>query len=242
MWNDNITIIISVIALLISLIDVLRNYKKDYSNLLCEIKDIKAREKELYKMKVEIKNLELELGEKYIKQLRDNTIKVYLKKLSEMINQIYPKSNCTISIKLINKSDEKNPLESEVVTWVSYPEKNHNIKMNYTIKDNTDFSSIVNDKKEYFFVSDLKEYHAISKYTNIDHHFMEKYNTSIVVPIQNAKGNIEIIGFLCVNSHKKLGNVKKNRAMVDIIKATTSIIYDYLKENKLSKEAIFIKK
>lgn len=228
MLNDNITLIVSFIALLVAVMSSLITFRK---HLLLE--DIKLR-----KIDINLKLLEKELKDK-----KSKDIELYLEKLTSIIKEIYPKSNSIISIKLVEKSDKQNPSESEVITWVSYPNKKYNVKMTYRIKDNTDFNSIVKNSKEYFFVSDLKKYSALKKYVNSDRHFMQEYNTSIVVPIQkNSKGNEDIIGFLCINSSQKLGNVKKNKKLMDIVKSAASLFYDYLTENKLTKEAITIKK
>lgn len=227
MLKDNITLIVSFISLLVAVMSSLITFRK---HLLLE--NIKLR-------KIEINH---KLREEELKYKKSKDIELYVEELASRIKEIYPKSDSAISIKLVEKSYKQNPSESEVITLV-YPNKKYNIKMPYKIKDNTDFNSIVKDSKEYFFVSDLKKYSALKKYVNSDRHFMQEYNTSIVVPIQkNSKGNENIIGFLCINSSQKLGNVKKNKKLMDVVKPTASLFYDYLTENKLVQEAITIKK
>lgn len=86
----------------------------------------------------------------------------------------------------------------------SYPDEEYNIKISYRIKDNTEFNSIIGKNKEYFFVSDLKKYSVLKPYINTNQYFMEKYNTSIVVPIQKeSKEKEDIIGFYVLIQCKK---------------------------------------
>lgn len=230
MWIDNITLIISVLTLLISAVSCLITIKQNY-------KEIQLKKETMQKIKIDLKLLEDEFREK-----KNDDIGIYLKRLSNMIKVIYPKSTTTISVKFIRKIDENNLLDSEVITWVTYPGQKYDVQEFNRIKENADIYSIVNGSREYFFVSDLKKYSALTPYLNSEQHFAQEYNTSIVVPIQKERKEKEdIIGFLCINSPQRLGNVKKNKTLIDIIKTAASLFYDYLMENRLNQEAISIK-
>ena len=230
MWNDNITLILSAFTLLLTTISCLTTTKQYF-------KERQSKKKELRKLKIDIKLLENEF-----KENKNVTVEKFLERLTDIIEELYPRSNITISIRLIRNSNKNNPEDSEVITWITYPNKNYNIKTNYKIKDTTDFYSIVKHSREYFFVSDLKKYCALATYINAERHFLQMYNTSIVVPIQKTnKEKEDIIGFLCITSPQKLGNVQKNKTLVDIVKVTASLFYDYLTKNELNQDTITIK-
>ena len=224
---DDIMLILSYVAILLSVISYVITFKRNL-----------RQEKELHKIESEIK-----LFEREFKYNKNENVETYLKGLTYTIKELYPNMDFTISIELVGKCNAQNPSESEVVILDSYPDKEYNMQMYYRIKDNIDLSSIVKDSKAYFFVSDLHKYDALKNQVNINRDFLQRYNTSIVVPIQkNDKENEKIIGFLCIRSSQKLGNVKKNRKLMDVVKLAASRIYDCLKENELIQETIKIKK
>lgn len=235
MSNDDIVVFLSIVALLVSIINMcmvhMRFIRLNMESALLYINRI-----------TEFRKLQMEL-EKQVLCLKSDSEQIYLKKLSELINEIYPECNVTISVKLIVKSNKSNPPDSEVISLASYPDEGYNTKIPYRIKDNTEFNSIVGKNKEYFFVSDLKKYSVLKPYVNTNQYFTEKNSTSIVVPIQKESKEVEdIIGFLCINSMQKMGDVKKNKKLIYIVKFIASFLYDYLIENKLNQEEIILKK
>lgn len=231
MWNDSITIIISFFSLVFSVMSCLTTIRQYY-------RERQFQKEEFHKIKID-----LDLLEDEFKEGKNVHLDFYLKRLGDIIGEIYPKSNANISVKLIRKGDKINPSNGEVVTWMTYPQKKIDIQTTYKIKENTDLYSIVKDYKGYFFVSDLKKYSALKTYLNEERNFIQKYNTSIVVPIQKRDDEKEnIIGFLCITSSKKLGNVKKNKKLIDIVQSMASLFYDYLVDNKLNQETITIKR
>lgn len=237
MKNDDIVVLISIMALVVSVINMFMVWMR-FIRINMESKSMYIKRT----IKFQKLQTELEKEKRALYSKRDKE-QIYLKKLSEIINEIYPECNATISVKLIAKSDRSNPSDSEVISLASYPDEEYNIKISYRIKDNTEFNSIIGKNKEYFFVSDLKKYSVLKPYINTNQYFMEKYNTSIVVPIQKeSKEKEDIIGFLCVNSMQKMGDVKKNKKLIHIIKSIASFFYDYLVENKLNQEEIILKK
>lgn len=227
MLYDNITILLSFIALSVSLINLSTTFRHS-QKLLDKLK-------EKFKIILDSNDLMLEVNGSDSTNSKDIKIDTYLEGITRIINEIYPKSAFVVSIKLISKTNMENPLESEVVTWALYPNNDNSIPIEYKIKNNSDFSSIIKDNNKYFFVSDLKKYSALTSYTNESSHYIEKYNTSIVCPIQ--KNNF-IIGFLCVDSPQKLNNVKKNKKLIDFINFAASLAYKYITERKLNQETI----
>lgn len=229
---ENLSIICSMLALSISIINIL--------STLCDIKSRITCKRISIKIKSEKKmNAYFQTYKNGIEDIHD-----YLKSLSHMTNLIYPKCFVRISIKLISKSDNDSPSKSEIVTWVSYPEDTDESKVSYKyiIRDNTDFSSIVINKNKYFFVSDLLKYSALNSYVNQNYNWFSEYNTSIVFPIQYSDSNSEnIIGFLCLTSPQKLSNVKKNRHLIYLMKKSATMLYKYLDENEFKKQIISIR-
>lgn len=224
MINEYITIVVSLLTFFISIISSVEIFQQIFSY---------RKSREVHCGELSLKSFENEL-----KNAKGKDAELYLEKITFILKEIYPKCSFTISVMLVEKSDKQNPSDSEVITWISYPKQKYNIKMSYKVKDNTDFSSIVDERKKYFFVSDLIEYNALKGYKNSDRNFLQEYKSSIVIPIQKDEN---ILGFLCINSSDNLGNVKKNRKLVDVAKSVTSLFCDYLIENKITQEAITIK-
>lgn len=202
MWIEYTSGILSVIALTVSLVSFFVTTRKS---------KYKSREKLYISLMSNIQKDNIELNE-YV----EKTVKL----VAELISNLYPKSDPYISVKLIVEDDKK------VITVYSYPKK---IYANVKIEDNTDFASIVKNKNEYFFVSDLKEYSALNKYRNSSNDFVLKYNTSIVCPILKDRKTMEdIIGFICVNSKKKFTDVKTNKAIIEFLNFAADQIYNYI--------------
>lgn len=227
MWSDYATILLSCVTLLFSLINFLIghiiNSKESQYELWKNIEEVN-------KVKIEIKNLELE--QRTITYFQKDNVETYLRKIVDIIKEIYPKSNPSVSIKVIYKDNAKDFLESQVITWYTYPVKKNNNNLSYKIKNNSDFKSILQDNREYFFVSDLKKYSALNDYSNENKDFLKEYNTSIVVPIKKKdKKRENIIGFLCLESQEKLGNVKKNKSIIELIEFAASNLYEFLSQN-----------
>lgn len=166
--------------------------------------------------------------------LAEDNIDACFKILVERIQKIYPKIKVRVSVKLIEGLGDNTTCKSLVYLWHSYPESNYDDGIKYVIENNTDFNSIIQNKREYFFVSDLKEFSAISQYKNSSKNFLYNYNSSIVCPIcKKEKGQIyDIVGFLCVDSPQKLNNVENNERIIKLIEVTASILYEYIIKNK----------
>lgn len=232
--SDNISVIISFLALCISfssIIPMLYKTLTDYKSLKVHLRDIELQQKNI---EVKMKNGEIAFN--------NFNIENYLEILICKMHEIYPSTKFDISIKLLVALDESKPMESRLLTCFSYPtQKNSEINI---IKDNTAFDSILKSNGDYFLVSDLKTFQKISQYKNDDDNFINKYNTTIVVPIRRKKKDktFDIIGFLCVNSPQKINNVKKNRMIVEFITQAASTLYDFFIKNSDEMEKMLIMK
>lgn len=229
---DNLSIIISIIALCFSLLSsipmIIRNIK-DYKEIKLNFNIIKKME------------LTLETSEKI--DFSQFNVENYTKELLEKINKIYPKAIFNVSIKLVKSVDIENPKESILYTWFRFPQQMQSDQNLYTIKNNTDFSSLMENNSKFFFVSDLKKYSAFEIYKNENRNYLQRYNTTMVFPIRK-KGKdkkYDIIGFLCVDSPQRLNNVKKNEKVISLVKMAASVIYDFLDQNKDKQEIFSIK-
>lgn len=182
---------------------------------------------EIIKMKKESKLYEIE-------SLDNLSAEEYLKVLYCKINEIYPKTNTRVSIKMIKEKNLKYPQNSKVVTWISYP--NYSEKNNISIiQKNTDLQSLYINNKEYFWVSNLKEFNSFNQYSNENQDFLKKWNTCIVYPIKEKMEN-NIIGFLTISSQKEFNNVKGNKFLMKYIENITDKLYEILlKEDKIQK-------
>ena len=226
---DNMNIILAIIALCVSIISnilmISRNAIK-YKKMKMDFKDIK---------------LILETSEKI--DLGQFDIEDYSKELIEKISKIYPNAIFSLSIKLVKNVDKEKPEESKIFTWFRFPQQGQREENLYTIKNNTDFYTLIEECGKFFFVSDLKKYSALVDYKNENQSYIQKYNTTIVYPIRK-KGKdkkYDTIGFLCVDSPQKLNNVKKNEKVLSLVETAASIIYDFLSQNKDKQEILSIK-
>lgn len=239
MQLDNITIIISIITVLISIVfnimSVIKEKKFSQRKVIDEVY-------EYHKLKNQIRNINSSESSSETGMIKDDIME-YMKIISDVIKSFYPKTTCTISIKLISKENSEDPINSQVVTWATYPYNEFNNKLTYTIKNNTEFSSIVKNKNTYFFVTDLKKFSALNTYINEDKDYLNSYNTVIVFPIhKKEKDSYYLLGFLCIDSPGEYTDTKKNKEIVDIIKFVSSVIYDRLSISSLKKEMLTVKR
>lgn len=225
------SVILSVVCLVFSIINVVVMIVKERN--ICQIK-IKFDE-------MDVLLLSKEGAIKQFLEVSDVSVDECLKMLYDKINEIYPNSNTKISIKVIKEKNFKHPEDSKVVTWISYPSKDKeraNISL-YTIKNNTDLHSIYIKNKDFFWVSNLKEFNAFGKYINENRDFLKKWSTSIVCPIKKKQERdiqTGVIGFLCIDSLQEFNNVKKNELVIECIKKTTNKLYEaMLKEDIVCK-------
>lgn len=229
---DNLSIIISIIALSFSLLNTISMITRNVR----DYKELKANFNIIRKI-----DLALETSEK-IDFSRFN-VEDYIKELLEKINKIYPKAIFNVSIKLIKSIDIEKPEESILYTWFKFPQQMQIEQNLYTIKNNTDYRSLIESNGKFFFVSDLKNYSAFTNYKNESKNYLQRYNTAMVFPIRK-KGKdkkYDIIGFLCVDSPQRLNNVKKNEKVISLVETAASVIYDFLNQNKDMQEIFSIK-
>jgi len=173
----------------------------------------------------------------------DVSVDECLEMLYDKINKVYPNSNIKISIRVIKEKNSEHPEDSKVVTWISYPKEDAGpAKMSlYTIKSNTDLHSIYVNNKDFFWVSNLKEFNAFREYMNENRDFLKRWRTSIVCPIkkvQNSDIQAGVIGFLCINSFQEFNNVKKNGLVIEYIKKATNKLYEVMQKEDIIYEII----
>ena len=89
---DNITLIVSAIALIVSVISSLITYKNKY-----------FQEKLLEKNKLRKKVIYIKSFENKFKNEKTKDIEQYLELITSIMKEIYPQSNSIISIKLVEK-------------------------------------------------------------------------------------------------------------------------------------------
>ena len=226
----NVSVVLAFLSVAVSIISsiIMRCITKKN-----ESHEITIRIGEIRDIRINIDGLK-DLIERERGYLKDDNIDACFKVMVDRIQQIYPQITISVSIKLIEGLGKNTTNKSLVYSWYSYPDRNYDDRIDYVIKNNTDFSSIIQNKNEYFFVSDLREFSTISQYNNSSDDFLYKYNSSIVCPIcKKEKGQMhDIVGFLCVDSPQKLNNVKKNEKVINLVKATTSTLYEYINQNK----------
>lgn len=245
MWIDYAVTFLSLTVSAISIVNFWRGFKMQQEKNQCEhlrnVEEIQKKIEEIDRIKNKLRELEYEMEineskkemyERKKKYLQTKEIELYLNSLTEIIKGLYPKSNPTVSIKLIYKDNAKDSKTNQVVTWYTYPDNKIYTKTTYSIKNNTEFDSIINRNREYFFVSDLNKYRVLNNYCSENDELTKGYNTSVVIPIKKKEKKIEnIIGFLCIESKEKFGNTKKNKIIIRIVKSLASDIYIYLALN-----------
>lgn len=225
MLLENISIILAVVSLLISIINIIVlkfKSKSDSEKLYNGKKYFLSRKTAVAPFLTEIKTKNL-------------STEGYLKVLFNGIEALYPNSKIRLSIKIIKERNIKKPEESKVVTWITYPQRgiiSSDLGI-YTIKNNTDLYSLYIKNNNYFLVSNIKEFIAFKNYKNEERHFSEKWNSVIVVPIQQTEESKDvdsIIGFLCISSLQDFNNVKKNKNLIELIKIVANKLYDNLQK------------
>lgn len=229
---DNLSIIVSIIALSFSLLSIM-------PMIIRNVRDYKKLE---FNFNI-IKKIELTLETSGKIDFSQFNVEDYTKELLEKINKIYPKAIFNVSIRLVKSVDIEKPEESILYTWFKFPQQMQGEQNLYTIKNNTDFKALIESNGKFFFVSDLKKFSAFKNYKNESKNYLQRYNTAMVFPIRK-KGKdkkYDIIGFLCVDSPQRLNNVKKNEKVISLVETATSVIYDFLNQNKDKQEIFSIK-
>ena len=205
---EHIMIIMSIVSLVTSLFNLLiSKIDKEHSQ----------------KIVLSKKNSRISI-ERINKTIDINEAKEYLSYLSSTINKMYPTAEPEISIHILKKDPSK--IEDSIVKhWISFPS---NEQATYTVKNNTDFNSILVENNKYFFVTDLNEYETLSAYVNENPNYV-KWQTTIVFPIKNEEINSsEIVGFLCVVSPEKFNNVKNNKKIISTFSKASKLLSEVL--------------
>lgn len=212
--TENFSIILSIISALISFL----------ITLIFEFIYQKHTRKNLFEFKIDMLRQEKALRDKPIKT-NENSIEDYLFFLNAKIKELYPDIALSIKVLLIKNLNENDPMQSKVYIRYAYPHQEENCRVVYTIGKNTDFAAIVSQKNDFIFISNIKEYDAISSmgYKTEDLNFKKLYNTIIVFPIRDKKpNNKNVIGFVCIASPQKMNNTKKNEELMSFMHIAAS--------------------
>lgn len=230
MLIENISIILSLLCLLITLINVIV---------------MKCREQKIYQMKIKLKDIEFGYLSKEAAMKRlleskgegDTSAEEYLRILYDKINEIYPDANTRISIRVIKEEDLEHPENSKVITWISYPKRDiiHSTIPLYSIKNSMDLHSIYIDKKDFVFIGNLREFNAFRYNSDNQSNRWNAYMTCPISKSYEDKKEKNIIGFLSISSTQDFNNVKKNELIMDLVQLVADRLYNVLlKEEGLS--------
>lgn len=146
----------------------------------------------------------------------------YCHSIFHVIKELYPNCSFSVSIKMF--------YDNSVVTILRAGDELFINDTKQFVNQNTEYDVIINERYEYFFVTDLNKYEKmISNYENSDPEWKYKYNTSIVFPIKTSNINdSKVIGFVCVHSPQKLKKEKNNDFLIKLIKKTCNNIANYI--------------
>lgn len=148
----------------------------------------------------------------------------YCNLIIDTLRDLYPKYDFSISIKKIS--------DDSVYTLLQAGENLFIDEKSQLIKDNTEFSTIINNGYNYFFVTDLNSFNKkINMYSSSDLEWKYKYNTSIVFPIKKIDApNSKPVGFICVNSPQVLQKRKINDYLIKLLEETRNSLYEVLQQ------------
>lgn len=168
-----------------------------------------------------------------ISPTHDDSIKMCLSILYQQIENLYPHSKSQISVKVLIQDTANSIAESKVITKFSYPSSLHACidLPQLTVNKNTDLISIYENKNDYFWVSNLKEYSKLHYYISENDHFFDKCNTLIVFPISNTNtesNDNHLVGILTIHSPEKFNNVKKNKQILHCIRIVSKKLYNLM--------------
>lgn len=223
---DMASIILSVAGLLVSLITfflnildnrkIRRNYKIDNKTITLK-----------YLESLRVLNNKVEAN-----QLVLSDLLIHLKDIHEILISIYPSNHFRISIKVIQVDSD--PSKALVKDFINFDNGAYSeIKTSpILIKDNTDFSAILYDDRDFFFVSDIEEYDRLRDYKNSDSTFRKSWVASLVFPIKKNlyPSSRHIIGFLCISSKNSLSNPKKNEIIMKLFPRIAENLYEILEK------------
>lgn len=158
-----------------------------------------------------------------------NDTKMILRYISNVVEHKYLNKyrnnpfDMSVSIKIIIKDVKGVSGDSNVITLEQYNSTPNSLQDNQIlkVKDYSEFYSIIEEGKKYFFVSDIKTFEKNNIYNNSSK-YKNKWNSSIVYPIYKYNKKKEITGFICVSSSAIFNDVEKNN---EIIKELARVSY-----------------
>lgn len=162
--------------------------------------------------------------DKLIVQREKNTIEKKdlfecLVNLNSILVAVYPLAKFNISLKIIQFGSVPDESSVREIAFYSCDMQYNADKTMLRIIDNTEFDSIFNDDREFFFVTDVNQYIKTAKYINSDSRYSKRLSTVIVFPIKKktAHKNGQIIGFLHITSESRLNDTKRNSWLMKLL-------------------------
>ncbi len=216
---DLITMVVSIISLIVPLVEIifiLYKGKDEYREL--KIESERLRES----IRFINSNSGLSIDDiKISVQTKDDYKMIlywYCYSIANKIIELYPKYSFRISIKAVS--------DGTVSTILTIGDELFIDDKVQLVEDNTEYSAIIKDGFDYFFVTDLHTFdEKKQRYITSDPDWRYKYNTSIVFPVKSRIGDGEkIIGFICINSPQTLQKKKKNNFIIKLIENTSGNI------------------
>lgn len=221
---DMASVILSVAGLLVSLIAYIRTVydnRKIRQNNAVDIKSITLK----YDASFQDLNNKIAANQCFL-----SSLVVHLKDIHEILVSIYPSIHFCISVKVIHADiDPSKAIAKNLVTIDNGVYKKSETSP-ICIKDNTEFSAILIEGREFFFVSDIDEYDRLRNYKNSDATFRKRWASSLVFPIKKALHpySSQIIGFLCISSKNRLNNIKNNEIIMKLFPRIAENLYGVL--------------
>jgi hypothetical protein len=212
--NDNLSLIISILTVVLGIIANIINFFKSKKTLIFKKKEIN---------KLTIHYLSSLMNITTANLINETKAKNVITEFNFFLKELYPNIKFNISIICFYTDKRENNIEN----WISNENICDNKKSDfYNIINNKEFYSMLNSKK-YFFVSDINLLNTIIPYTNITNNCMNHWNSLIFYPIQDNKKNITL-GSLCIRSQERLNDTKKNKILISLSKQTADAFYPLL--------------
>lgn len=234
---DMASILLSIVALLISI-------TTSFVSFFC---NKKVRGKKTFDIKRAILNYNNSLHHLREKQGTSHyplaDLQAHLASVNGILVSLYPSAQFRISIKVIQATTDPSECVTRNIVCFNSGIQEEMQNAPIRIVDNTDFNAILNEGRDFFFVSDINEYDRLREYKNSDANFRCRWNSSLVFPIKKdlSSNSRHIIGFLCISSTSKLNNPKMNESIMKLfpnIADDLYIILDNLDLSKLTEENI----
>lgn len=214
------SIILSVTALLLSLITTLINYSKKRTHKNYKL----SFETATQKYYLALRDLHSQLAKSDFCHV---DLLAPMNSIRDILESVYPSAYFRIYVKAIRLSTDSN--ESFVESIASLTDTCETIELKpMRIKDNSAYEALLHKGASFFFVSDSDAYSRLFDYRNSDATFRKEWTSSLVFPIKKPHSSSEkhIIGFLCITSKNRLNNPQKNEKIMKLFPHIAEDLYE----------------